>query len=216
MLKLSSVDFCSASSDEPATVASVRTEPAVRTWLELLADKKKTLSERNIDAPADVVLREVWLDEQLAAFPREIASLRKDKHVSAESITRKCIPFLDSFGVMRTRSTFQTGDTDFDAPIILDASSRVGRAWLLWLHASNYHLGVAALMSHARTSHHLFHLRRVCRQICSDCLTCRQRYAKPIDPPKGMMPSFRTTGGAAFRFIGIDFLASVLSYSPLA
>ena len=174
-------------------------------WNDLLADKRRLLSDSNQDHTPEAVLRSVWIDAQLQTFPRELTCLLRGKLVLADSDLYKYVPFLDSFGVMRAHSRFQTGESDFDSPIVVDARGQIGRAWLEWLHLSNGHLGVPALMTHAREFHLVFQLRSVARNVCSRCMDCRRRLARPINPPAGKLPSFRTDGNDAFRYIGVDF-----------
>jgi hypothetical protein len=77
-------------------------------------------------------------------------------------------------------------------------------------HVSSYHLGVPTLMAHVRVHHLFLGLRAVARSIVAHCLDCRRRYARPMNPPAGLLPFERVTGGDAFRFVGADFLGPIL------
>ena len=122
----------------------------------------------------------------------------RGKLVPADSELYKYVPFLDSFGVLRVHSRLQTGEESFDSPIVVDARGQTGRSWLEWLHSANGHLGVPALMTHAREFHLVFRLRCVARNVCSRCMDCRRRLARPISPPVGKLPFFQRTATTLF------------------
>lgn len=134
--------------------------------MELLRRQRSTVEA---DCNPMTIVRSIWIANQLAVFPTEMESLQNGRMVSGDSPLPKFVPFLDEHGVMKARTRFQTGEMEFDSPIIGDDRSHVRRAWLEWLHESNGHLRVAAMLTRSREHHLILHLRSVCRSICFRC-----------------------------------------------
>lgn len=193
-----------------AVVMVGRAESVRRSWTELLSRHRMAVGTKCPDDSPALILRSIWLEDQAATFPSEINSLARGQTVRGDSLLRKFVPFLDEFGVMRAVTRFQSRESELDSPIIGDARGHIRRAWLEWIHKSNGHLGVPALMAHAREYHLILHLRSVCRNVCSKCEHCRRSWARPMNPPIGKLPPFRTDGGDAFRYIGVDFFGPVV------
>lgn len=180
-----------------------RLAPDPESWEQIWSNE---VARFPVDTEPRMVLLSVWKREQTELFARELDALKSDQIVPAGSRVKRYVPFIDVDGVMRVRGRTQTGNLDFDSPVILYARGRRARAWLRWQHVRLGHCGVGPLMHHAREKFLFIDLRTVCRNVVASCQTCVERRGRLIEVPQGLLPRERTTGGSAFRFIGIDFL----------
>lgn len=112
-----------------ATALVLRSENVRSTWSQLIEQKQKKLSDSGLASQPDAH-RSIWIDKQRRIFPAEIACLTRSRLVSGDSVLKKFVPFLNKYGVLRVRTRCQSGDVQFDFPLIFDTRGQVGRAWL--------------------------------------------------------------------------------------
>lgn len=163
-------------------------------WKQIWSEFTIRLKAANAPHTSNDVFAAIWLEEQSLAFAREISALEKNKSVPIDSKLSKMLPFIDERGLIRIASRTQTGDFDFDNPIVLEAKGKLARSWLIHQHELLGHTGVASLMAFVGEQFFWIKLRSVCRNFISQCQECIEKRGKPVKVPAGMLPVERTRG----------------------
>ena len=90
-------------------------------------------------------------------------------------------------------------------PIILGAGDRYTRLVLTHLHLKNMHAGPTAVLSFSSEQFYISGARRLAREICSTCVTCRRAAAKLGPQLMGQLPPARVNPDYVFHNTGLDY-----------
>ena len=123
------------------------------------------------------------------------------------SVLRQLNLFLDSQGILRTRTRLQEAmiDDSVKYPILLPKDSHFTKLLVLDTHLRLCHAGVRQVMSSIRGYFWIPQGRRTVTKIINNCFNCRKVTADfyPVpDPPP--LPDFRVAKVEAFDNIGVD------------
>ena len=95
-------------------------------------------------------------------------------------------------------------------PIILSAKDRYTRLLLTHYHLELMHGGPTAILSHAGNMFFISGARRLAREVCSTCVTCRKATAKLGPQLMGQLPPTRLTPDYVFFNTGLDYAGPYL------
>ena len=90
-------------------------------------------------------------------------------------------------------------------PIILSAKDRYTRLLLTHYHLELMHGGPTAILSHAGNMFFITGARRLAREICKTCVTCRKAAAKLGPQLMGQLPPTRLNPDYVFFNTGLDY-----------
>ena len=91
-------------------------------------------------------------------------------------------------------------------PIIVDGKDSLIKKLFLHKHLSLSHCGPSLLLCHTSNKLHVVGARRLSRDTCSQCVTCRRVNPRPTPQMLGELPTPRSQAGQpAFSDTGMDF-----------
>ena len=95
-------------------------------------------------------------------------------------------------------------------PVYLPSSAVFTRKLVQKVHNETLHGGVGLTMAAVREQYWIPKLRSLVKSVRSECYGCKRFSAAPITTPApGPLPEDRTTIGAAFEVIGVDFAGPI-------
>ena len=161
-------------------------------------------------SPQEFQAAEHWLlkQSQQRCFPKENKSLLKQQGTAPSSRLRALTPLMDEEGLIRVggRLSKSALTKSQQHPIIVDGKDSLIRKLFLHKHISLSHCGPSLLLCHTGNKLHVMGARRLSRDICSQCVTCRRVTPRPVPQRLGELPSARTQAGQpAFSDTGMDF-----------
>ena len=153
---------------------------------------------------------ELWLfkHSQQRSFPKEQAALSKGRGTAPSSRLRALTPTMDAEGVIRVggRLAHSTLQPSQQHPIILDSRDSLIQKLFRSEHIRLSHCGPSLLLCHSSNQLHVLGAKRLSREICSTCVSCRRVNPRPVPQLMGDLPLGRTqTSQPAFTNTGMDF-----------
>ena len=95
-------------------------------------------------------------------------------------------------------------------PIYLPTRAVFTRKLVEKVHRETVHGGVGLTMAAVREQYWVPKLRSLTKSVRSECYGCKRFTATPVTAPApGHLPEDRTTMGAAFEVIGVDFAGAI-------
>ena len=167
-------------------------------------------NRRKCLTPQEYQLAEHWLlkQSQHRSFPKEHLSLSKQKGTAPSSRLRALTPLMDQEGLIRVggRLEHSTLSKSQQHPIIVDGKDSLIKKLFLTKHITLGHCGPSLLLCHTSNHLHVVGARRLSRDICSSCVTCRRVNPRPAPQMLGELPAERTKANQpAFTDTGMDF-----------
>ena len=153
---------------------------------------------------------EQWLfrQSQGRSFPKEQLALSKGLRVASTSRLKALTPALDQTGLIRVggRLGNSTLSKSQQHPVILDGRDSLVKKLFLSEHIRLSHCGPSLLLCHSNNQLHVVGAKRLSRDICSSCVSCRRVNPRPAPQLMGDLPLGRTqTQQPAFSHTGMDF-----------
>ncbi|XP_058809946.1 uncharacterized protein LOC131675118 [Phymastichus coffea] len=145
---------------------------------------------------------------QSAHFPRELETLQKGKELHRGSKLINIQPYIDKHGLLRARGRVSKFcSTHFqNQPIILDAKHYATKLLIAEFHRKFDHANNENVINELRQQFYIVGLRTRLRWLAKNCVTCRLRRAKPMNPPMADLPTCRLASGLRpFTHCGIDY-----------
>ena len=171
--------------------------------------EKKSVPGKNL-TPQELQDAEHWLlkQSQHRNFPKEVQSLHKHSTIAPSSRLRALTPFLDSEGIIRVGGRLSKSSLSkyLKHPIIVDSKDSFIKKLFLSKHSSLGHCGPSLLLCHTGNKLHVLGARKLSRNICRSCVTCRRIAPVPVPQLLGELPISRTQSEQpAFTNTGLDF-----------
>ena len=153
---------------------------------------------------------EHWLlrHSQQRSFPKEQSALSKGRGTAPSSRLRALTPMMDKKGVIRVggRLGHSTLSKSQQHPIILDGKDSLIKKLFLSEHIRLSHCGPSLLLCHTNNELHVLGAKKLSRDICGSCVSCRRVNPRPVPQMMGDLPTGRSkTGQPAFTDTGMDF-----------
>ena len=149
------------------------------------------------------------LRSQMRFFPKEIKHLTANppKDLSKRSQILILRPMVDDKRILKVGGRLrQANMPEYQKhPIILSGKDHFTRLLFSHYHLQLGHCGPTALLSHSGNIYHVVGARRLAREICSKCVTCRAAAAKASTQLIGQLPPVRVEPDYVFFHTGMDF-----------
>ena len=183
-------------------------------WFRLfhrLKDKRPVPDHRSKHlTPQELQDAEHWLlkQSQHRCFPREVQSLQRHSSIAPSSRLRALTTLLDQEGLIRVGGRLSKSSLSKyqQHPIIVDSKDSFIRKLFQSKHISLEHCGPSLLLCHTGNKLHVLGARRLSRDVCRQCVTCRRVAPAPVPQLLGELPATRTQSEQpAFTNTGIDF-----------
>ena len=181
-------------------------------WFRLfhrLKDKKTDNRSKHL-TPQELQHAEHWLLKQCQhrCFPKEVQSLQRHHSTAPASRLKALTPFMDQEGLIRVggRLSKSSLTQSQQHPIILDRKDSLVKKLFLHKHIALSHCGPSLLLCNTGNKIHVLGARRLSRDICSQCVTCRRAAPSPVPQRLGELPPARSQADQpAFSNTGLDF-----------
>ena len=143
---------------------------------------------------------------QRTDFVSEISDIKKEKPIEGKSRLRTLAPFVDNFGILRSRGRLTRAPIMLSAryPIILAGENPNVRLLLANIHVLHSHCGKEQAMAIAQENYWILRCHVMLKSIIHSCIPCRRMqqqvdYPQMSDLPIDRLPSknhfpFATTG----------------------
>ena len=95
-------------------------------------------------------------------------------------------------------------------PVLLSNKDRYTRLLLTHYHLELMHGGPTVMLSHSANMFYIPGARRLAREICKTCITCRKAAAKLNPQLMGQLPSARLNPDFVFSDVGLDYAGPYL------
>ncbi|XP_055543781.1 uncharacterized protein LOC129729296 [Wyeomyia smithii] len=146
---------------------------------------------------------------QWESFPVEMESLISHGTVPASTKLIKLNPFLDEFGVMRSRGRLEyaTGlPQRLRTPIILPQKHHITKLIVRSVHERYLHRGDNTVIGVLQLDYWIMNVRAVLRNVKKCCQKCILMHAKPANPFMAPLPTCRTLLDVPpFTNTGVDY-----------
>ena len=138
----------------------------------------------------------IFVLSQKESFAVELKDLRRSQSLTRSSCIIKFNPFLGSHNLLRSTgrtSRIRMKEIPFEVkyPIILDSRQPAVCLLLPHTHQIHHHQGVEYLRSVIQRVNAVLRLRSALRKLESECLFCRRRRAKCLQPLMADLPTER-------------------------
>ena len=144
---------------------------------------------------------------QLRCFSTEKHSLQLDQPVTNNSKLLSLTPFLDKEQLIRVGGRLKNSCLSMSQshPLILSSKDIFTKLMFNSSHICLGHCGPSLLLCHVGKKFHVVGARRLSRQICRECTTCRRVSPKIDYQLMGDLPTERVTYIRPFTTTGMDF-----------
>ncbi|XP_075258504.1 uncharacterized protein LOC142350541 [Convolutriloba macropyga] len=165
----------------------------------------------NIVEPEEVTAAEKKLQllTQAESFPIELMQRRSSKKISKRIPIAAYSPFVGPGGLLRSSGRIKRfTDLEFSLklPIILDGRHPLVYIFLRHMHLNNHHEGNDYLRALVQQQYAVLKLRSILRSIRFNCVLCRIRRTKPVQPMMADLPSERLAFQCPpFTNVGLDY-----------
>ena len=157
----------------------------------------------------ELIQAEHWLARlsQARAFPKERHALLHDHSILPSSKLISLSPFLDKEQLLRVGGRLSNSSLTMSQihPIITDSKDPLKSLLFTSMHVCLGHCGPSLLLCAVGNRFHVVGARRLSRQVCSQCKTCRRAAPRPQPQFMGELPEERITASPAFDVTGLDF-----------
>ena len=182
-------------------------------WFRLfhrLKDKKPDNRSKHL-TPQELQHAEHWLLKQCQyrCFPKEVQSLQRHHSTAPASRLKALTPFMDEEGLIRVGGRLSKSSLTQSQQhhIILDRKDSLVKKLFLHKHIALSHCGPSLLLCNTGNKIHVLGARRLSRDICSQCVTCRRAATSPVPQMLGELPPARSQADQpAFSNTGLDFV----------
>ena len=171
----------------------------------------------NLDASLSVV--EIHSSEthvfslaQNRHFNDEFSRLYHDKPLKSHSRLISLNPFVGKDGLLRVGGRLSNSSLSFDQkhPPILPKNDVLTTLFVSCLHVSLYHCGPSLLLNFVGAKVHIIGARRLIRDVCRKCVTCRRSTARAEKQQMRQLPSARVNPSPPFTNTGMEFAGPFL------
>jgi hypothetical protein len=163
-------------------------------WMRRMFRRQKspTLTVEELDQSEKLVMK---LD-QAEMFYEEIDCIKLGKEINNKSSLVQLSPFLDEFGILRSRSRLQLAEWmcyDAKCPVILHPKSQLVKMIIADLRYQFNYQGVETVVNEMRQRYHVSALRSVVKKVFSNCQKCKNQKITPKVPEMGNNSGFQTS-----------------------
>ena len=168
-------------------------------------------SDASILRPDELQVAEAKLQflVQSESFPFEKKQLLDEKHLVRKSANSPYTPFIGPNALIRSSGRIKLlveADYDIKHPIILDSRHPAVRLFLKKEHLINHHEGIDFLRACIQRRYAVLKLRSALRSIKFNCVLCRKRSKKSVQPMMADLPAERLSyGSPPFFNTGMDY-----------
>ena len=145
---------------------------------------------------------------QLRSFSKELKHLKANppKDISRTSPILNLRPRVDDHGTLRVGGRLSNANIpEHDKhPTIISAKDHFTKLLFRHYHLQLGHCGPTALLSHASNLYHVVGARRLARDTCSKCVTCRAAAARVSTQLFGQLPPETVEPDYVFQHTGMD------------
>ena len=167
--------------------------------------------DRKIVEPEEITAAEKKLQllTQEESFPIELMQLHSSKKISKRSPIAAYSPFVGPGGLLCSSGRikrFTELEFNLKHPIILDGRHPLVYVFLRHMHLKNHHEGNDYLRALVQQQYAVLKLRSILRSIRFNCVLCRKRSTKPVQPIMADLPSERLAFQCPpFTNVGLDY-----------
>ncbi|XP_033226851.1 uncharacterized protein LOC117179303 [Belonocnema kinseyi] len=170
---------------------------------------KKGIGGRELTAPEiEKGEKEVLKIAQGKDFADERKRLQQNKELLPTSKIRELSPKLDEDGLLRMNGRIKNNaySQSVREPVILNGGNPIVQLLIAFYHEKSGHIGRERVINDLRSKYWITKIRSAVRAQGYNCLTCRQRKAKPIQPEMAPLPDMRTDSFIEpFTNTGVDY-----------
>ena len=144
---------------------------------------------------------------QAVAFPEEMTKLTSNQKVNRSSRIWNLSPYIADDGFMRISGRLEHSKSlafEGKHPVIVPRG-HLARLLVNFIHITNKHAGVPALMAIVRASYWVIGLRSLAKSVKRDCIRCQRFDNHACDCPSAPLPAVRVSEAPPFTTVGIDF-----------
>ena len=153
--------------------------------------------------------KKLQLLTQAESFPIELMQLRSSKKISKRSPIAAYSPFVGPGGLLRSSDRIKRfTELEFSLKhlIILDGGHPLVYIFLRHMHLKNDHEGNDYLRALVQQQYAVLKLLSILRSIRFNCVLCRKRSTKPVQPMMADLPSERLAFQCPpFTNVGLDY-----------
>ena len=164
----------------------------------------------------EIAEAEVFLQKrsQRRSFSLELTQMQSSppKPLSSKCRILALQPKLNSQGLLVVGGRLQHADISEEKkhPVILSPKDVYTKLLFSKYHHDLMHGGPTIMLSHSGEMFHVIGAKKLARQICQSCVTCRRVAAKAGPQVMGQLPSSRLNPDYAFFHVGLDFAGPYL------
>ena len=135
-----------------------------------------------------------------------------EKPIKSHSRLVSLNPFIGKDGLLRVGGRLSNSSLSFNQkhPPIIPKNDLLSNLLVSSLHISLYHCGPSLLLSSVGSRLHIIGSRRLIRDVCQKCITCRRSTARAEKQQMGQLPSVRVNPSPLFAITGMDFAGPFL------
>lgn len=151
---------------------------------------------------------------QKNSFKKEMESLSLKTSLPKDSTVRRLCPYVDEDGVMRVMGRLENAlflKFATRHPIVLPKNHYLTTLIIRQFHEDLFHQNKMLIFNEIRTKYYIPDLKRQLTKVMSNCVYCKIRDAKPIQPIMSPLPVERITPFIpAFTYTGMDYCGHFL------
>ena len=178
--------------------------------------KKQPIPESELLSVAEVSAADHTLKKrsQNRTFSQELKQLQASppQPLHAKSSLLALHPEMDDKGLLCVGGRLRNANIEETQkhPVILSAKDRYTKLLLVHYHLTLMHAGPTAVLSHSGNMFYISGARRLAREICKTCVTCRRAAAKLGPQLMGQLPPTRLDPDYVFYNTGLDYAGPYL------
>jgi hypothetical protein len=166
---------------------------------------EENVKSQEVPEPLNREEKLLILDEQRSTFATEIEDLKSKQQLNRNSKLLKLQPFIDKMDILRVKGRLDNSEMSYGEshPIILE------RGWLAKLivrevHQTMKHAGIDTILATVRKKYWIIGLRRVAKEVISECMNCQKIIATRCNQSAGVLPTDRVCQNRPFEVTGVD------------
>ncbi|XP_033221099.1 uncharacterized protein LOC117175502 [Belonocnema kinseyi] len=174
-------------------------------WLKESKNKWPTANEDSVDEAE--VNSEVKKSVQVQSATLISVKNREIKENLEDEIIKDFLPFIDSDGLIRTKSKLLYRDDSFNlrCPVILPSKEYFVELLIREKHTELKHAGAAMTLNVLKEKFWIMRGRKVVREVIKKCVDCRRHDSKSVNAHTAPLPLDRVRDAAVFEVVGVDF-----------
>ncbi|XP_064642896.1 uncharacterized protein LOC135497105 [Lineus longissimus] len=172
----------------------------------------KAITSSEITAEEWEDAEHLWIQHaQREAYPEAWRELKEDGMLSPKHPLSPLQPFHDGIH-LRVGGRLRKADINQEAKHqLLLPRNRLTKLLLQDIHSSQAHCGREQLIAETRQKYWPLQGRTTARSVIKDCITCRRKRLKPVQPMMADLPTCRLNAAAgAFYHTGIDYFGPIV------